>query len=105
MWEPRDQPLPGSFPKKDPGYEVDKAQIILFKMAAFRVSWSGQNVSNNFVKIFNELYLFSIDFAWCLTLGIFASLVNAFFLMHDSENPKFGSSNNSCSGVLPRARS
>jgi hypothetical protein len=21
-WEPRDQPLPGSFPKKDPGYEV-----------------------------------------------------------------------------------
>ena len=22
MWEPRDQPLPGSFPKKDPGYEV-----------------------------------------------------------------------------------
>ena len=24
---------------------------------------SGQNVSNNFVKIFNELYLFSMDFA------------------------------------------
>jgi hypothetical protein len=22
MWEPRDQPLPVSFPKKDPGYEV-----------------------------------------------------------------------------------
>jgi hypothetical protein len=56
-------------------------------------SWNGQNVSNNFVKIFNGLYLFSIDFAWCLTLGIFASLVNAFVLVHDSENPKFGSLN------------
>jgi hypothetical protein len=39
------------------------------------------------------MYLFSIDFALCLTLGIFASLVNAFFLVHDSENPKFGSLN------------
>ena len=28
-----------------------------------------------------------MDFALCLTLGIFASLVNAFFLVHDSENP------------------
>ena len=54
---------------------------------------SGQNVSNNFVKIFNELYRFSMDFALCLTLGIFASLVNAFFLVHDSENRKFGSLN------------
>ena len=54
---------------------------------------SGQNVSNNFVKIFNELYRFSMDFALCLTLGIFASLVNAFFLVHNSENRKFGSLN------------
>ena len=52
---------------------------------------SGQNVSSNFVKISNELYRFSMDFALCLTLGIFASLVNAFFLVHDSENRKFGS--------------
>ena len=57
------------------------------------LSWSGQSVSNNFVKIFNELYLFSMDFALCLTLDILASLVNAFFLVHDSENPKFGSLN------------
>jgi hypothetical protein len=36
----------------------------------------------------------SMAFALCLTLGIFASLVyNAFFLVHDSENPKFGSLN------------
>ena len=34
-----------------------------------------------------------MDFVLCLTLGIFASLVNAFFLVHDSENPKFGSLN------------
>ena len=47
----------------------------------------------HFVKIFNELYLFSMDFALCLTLDILASLVNAFFLVHDSENPKFGSLN------------
>jgi hypothetical protein len=32
-----------------------------------------------------------MDFALCLTLGIFASLVNVFFLVHDSENRKFGS--------------
>ena len=62
------------------------------------LSWSGQNVSNNFVKVFNELYLFSMEFffgffALCLTLDILASLVNAFFLVHDSENPKFGSLN------------
>jgi hypothetical protein len=57
------------------------------------ISWSGQNVSNNFVKIFNELYLFSMDIALCLTLDILASLVNAFFLVHDFENPKFGSLN------------
>ena len=25
------------------------------------LSWSGQNVSNNFVKMFSELYLFSMD--------------------------------------------
>jgi hypothetical protein len=31
--------------------------------------------------------------ALSLNLGIFASLVNAFFLVHDSENPKFGSLN------------
>jgi hypothetical protein len=31
-----------------------------------------------------------MDFALCLTLDILASLVNAFFLVHDSENPKFG---------------
>jgi hypothetical protein len=30
MWEPRDQPLPGSFPKKDPGYEVD-ARLVWFQ--------------------------------------------------------------------------
>jgi hypothetical protein len=36
---------------------------------------SGQNVSNNFVKIFNDLYLLSMDFALCLTLDIPASLV------------------------------
>ena len=47
-----------------------------------------QNVSNNFVewakcfrdnfvKIFNELYLFSMDFALCLTLDILASLVES----------------------------
>jgi hypothetical protein len=54
---------------------------------------SGQNISNNFVNIFNELYLFCIDFALCLTLDILASLVNAFFLVHDSENAKFGSLN------------
>ena len=47
----------------------------------------------HFVKIFNELYLFSMDFALCLTLDILGSLVNAFFLVHDSENPKFGSLN------------
>jgi hypothetical protein len=34
-----------------------------------------------------------MDFALCLTLDILASLVNAFFLVHDSENPEFGSSN------------
>jgi hypothetical protein len=36
-----------------------------------------------------------MDFALCLTLplGIFASLVNVFFLVHDSENTKFGSLN------------
>ena len=55
------------------------------------LSRGGQNVSNNFVKIFNELYLFSMDSALCLTLDILASLVNVFFLLHDSENPKFGS--------------
>jgi hypothetical protein len=48
--------------------------------------------------MFNELYLFSMDFALCLTLDILASLVNVFFLVHASENPKFGSLN-------PRARS
>jgi hypothetical protein len=41
-----------------------------------------------------------MDFALCLTLDILASLVNAFFLVHDSENPEFGSSN-----LLGRARS
>jgi hypothetical protein len=44
-------------------------------------------LSNNFVNIFNELYLFSMDFALCLTLDILASLVNVFFLVHDSEMP------------------
>ena len=63
------------------------------KMFQTNISWSGQNVSNNFVKIFNELYLFSMDFALCLTLDTLSSLVNAFFLVHDSENPKFGSLN------------
>ena len=37
--------------------------------------------------------MFSMDFALCLTLSIFASLVNAFFLVHDFESPKFGSLN------------
>ena len=46
------------------------------------------------------MYLFFMDFALCLTLDILASLVNAFFLVHDSENPEFGSSN-----LLGRARS
>ena len=41
------------------------------------------------MKIWNELYLFSMDFALCLTLDILATLFNAFFLVHDSENPKF----------------
>jgi hypothetical protein len=59
---------------------------------AFR-TWSGQNVSNNFIKILNKLYLFSMDFALCLILDILGSLSNAFFLVHDSENPKFGSLN------------
>ena len=45
------------------------------------------------MKILNELYLFSMDFALCLTLDILASLFNAFFLVHDSENPKFASLN------------
>ena len=45
------------------------------KMFQTNISWSGQNVSNNFVKIFNELYLFSMDFALCLTLDTLASLV------------------------------
>jgi hypothetical protein len=31
-----------------------------------------------------------MDFALGLTLDILASLFNAFFLVHDSENPKFG---------------
>ena len=57
------------------------------------LSWSGQNVSNNFVNILNQLYMFSMDFALCLTLDILASLFNAFFLVHDSENLKFGSLN------------
>jgi hypothetical protein len=56
-------------------------------------SWNGKNVSNNFVQIFNELFLFSMDFALFLTVDILASLVNAFFLVHDFENPKFGSLN------------
>ena len=34
-----------------------------------------------------------MDFALCLTLDILGSLFNAFFLVHDSENPKFGSLN------------
>ena len=38
----------------------------------------------HFVKILNELYLFSMDFALCLTLDVVASLFNAFFLVHDS---------------------
>ena len=46
------------------------------------------------------MYLFFMDFALCLTLDILASLVNAFFLVHDSENPEFESSN-----LLGRARS
>ena len=33
---------------------------------------------NNFVKIFNELYLFSMDFVLCLTLDILASLLMHF---------------------------
>ena len=40
-----------------------------------------------------ELYLFSMDFALCLTMDILATLFNAFFLVYDSENPKFGSLN------------
>ena len=48
------------------------------------------------MKLLNELYLFSMDFALCLTLDIFASLFNAFFLAHDSEHPKFGSLNLPC---------
>ena len=27
FWESRDQPTPGSFPKKDPGYEVDTSEF------------------------------------------------------------------------------
>ena len=34
-----------------------------------------------------------MDFAVCLTPDILASLFNAFFLVHDSENPKLGSLN------------
>ena len=52
-------------------------------MAGPFLEW--ENVSNNFVKILNELYLFSMDFALCLTLDILGSLFNAFFLVHDSE--------------------
>ena len=48
-----------------------------------------------FVKILNQLYLFSMYFALCLTLDILAGLFNAFFLVHDSENSKFGSLNSS----------
>jgi hypothetical protein len=60
-------------------------------MAAFRgVGKIFQTIS---LKIFGELYLFSTEFALCLTLDILASLVNAFFLVHVSENPKFGSLN------------
>ena len=32
-----------------------------------------------------------MDFALCRTLDFLASLINAFFFVHDSENPKFGS--------------
>jgi hypothetical protein len=42
---------------------------------------------------FSRIVPFSMDFALCLTLDILTSLVNAFFLVHDSENPKFGSLN------------
>ena len=34
-----------------------------------------------------------MDFAVCLTPDILASLFNAFFLVHDSENPELGSLN------------
>ena len=58
------------------------------------------------LKFSTNCTVFSIDFAWCLTLGIFASLVNAFFLVHDSENPKFGSLNSRAVPVRQwRARS
>jgi hypothetical protein len=60
-------------------------------MAAFRgVGKMFQTIS---LKFSNELYLWIFNFALCLTLDRLASLVNAFFLMHDSENPKFGSLN------------
>jgi hypothetical protein len=49
--------------------------------------------ASKWAKCFKQLYLFSMDFALCLALDILASLVNAFFLVHDSENPKFASLN------------
>jgi hypothetical protein len=51
-------------------------------------------------KILNELYLFAMDFALCLTLDILPSLFNAFFFVHDSENPKFGSLNSRARSYL-----
>jgi hypothetical protein len=42
-------------------------------------SLSGENVSKNFVKIFNELYLFSMDFALYRTLEFRASLIDGCF--------------------------
>ena len=49
---------------------------------------------NNFVKIFNELYLFSISYRFCVVSNSGLSCeFNAFFFVHDSENPKFGSLN------------
>jgi hypothetical protein len=60
-------------------------------MAAFRgVGKIFQTIS---LKFSTNCTCFFMDFALCLTLDTLASLVNAFFLVHDSENPEFGSSN------------
>jgi hypothetical protein len=72
---------------------IEAAQAQFSKWRPFVISWSGQNVSNNFVKIFNELYLFSI-YRFCVVSNSGLSCeFNAFFFVHDSENPKFRSLN------------
>jgi hypothetical protein len=73
MWDPRDQPLQGSFPKKDPGYEVASRHDFIRKL----------QISKSFVLI-NDSYFFYLPRLQC-NVRDFVSISNTLIITIDTK--------------------